>query len=159
MELCRYVANPNINRKLQNLPCASTALIIGGGIAGLSSAIAHSRIGIACEVVEKNNPKEGASSGLTGQVTNDLDELGLYEVVYNAGHPFPHDSGVAAMRDSAGRLLSALLKPANPDGKEGVGIYRLTLINLMAKVATDLGVKIIPGATFTEIDNRLMESQ
>ena len=136
------------------MPCASTALIIGGGIAGLSSAIALSRVGVACEVVEKDNPKEGASIGLTGQVTNALDELGLYELVYKAGHPFPHDSGAAAMRDSTGRILTAGPPRPSPDEKLGVGIYRPAFIDLMTKVATDLGVKIISRTTFTQIDNR-----
>jgi 2-polyprenyl-6-methoxyphenol hydroxylase-like FAD-dependent oxidoreductase len=135
------------------MPCVSTALIIGGGIAGLSSAIALSRIGVACEVVEKNNPKEGASIGLTGQVVNALDELGLYDLVYNAGHPFHHDSGAASLRDSTGTLLSAFPKPTNTDAKLGVGIYRPALIDLMTKVAVELGVKVISGATFTKIDN------
>ena len=136
------------------MPCASTALIIGGGIAGLSSAIALSRVGVACEVVEKDNPKEGASIGLTGQITNALEELGIYELIYSAGHPFPHDSGAATMRDSTGRILAALPQSAKPGEKEGVGIYRPTLIDLMTKVATDLGVTIIQGTTFTHIDNR-----
>jgi 2-polyprenyl-6-methoxyphenol hydroxylase-like FAD-dependent oxidoreductase len=137
------------------MPCTSTALIIGGGIAGLSSAIALSRVGVACEVVEKNDPKEGASIGLSGQATNALVELGLYELVYKAGHPFPHDSGAAAMRNSAGRVLSPGPGRPSPNQKLGVGIYRPALIDLMTKVATELGVKIFPGTTFIEIDNRL----
>jgi cytochrome P450 len=34
------------------MACISRALIVGGGIAGLSAAIALSRIGVACDVVE-----------------------------------------------------------------------------------------------------------
>ena len=136
------------------MPCASTVLIIGGGIAGLSSAIALSRLGISCEILEKSDNKEGASIGFTGQATEALSELGLYDLVYKAGHPFPHDTKVAAMRDAAGNLLSSGPKRDVPSTvKEGVGIYRPTLIEIMSKVATDLGVKIIFGTTFTKIDN------
>jgi 2-polyprenyl-6-methoxyphenol hydroxylase-like FAD-dependent oxidoreductase len=83
---------------------------------------------------------------------NALEELGIYELVYNAGHPFPHDSQAASLRDSTGKLLKALPKPVNTDMKLGVGIYRPTLIRIMTEVAEGLGVSIIPRATFTEID-------
>lgn len=138
------------------MPCVSRALIIGGGIAGLASAIALARIGVECEVFEKHDSKEGASIGILGRAANALDDLGLYDLIYKAGTPFPHDTDVAAMRNSAGDLLSAGPPlPAWQDVKEGVGIYRPTLIRTMTKVALDLGVKIRQGVTFSKIDNQL----
>jgi 2-polyprenyl-6-methoxyphenol hydroxylase-like FAD-dependent oxidoreductase len=104
-------------------------------------------------VIEKNDAKEGASIGLTGQVVNALEELGLYDLVYEAGHPFPHDSGAASLRDSTGKLLNAFPTPKNTDMKLGVGIYRPTLIRIMTEVAAGLGVKMTLGETFTNIDN------
>lgn len=136
------------------MPCVSKALIIGGGIAGLSSAIALARIGVECEVFEKNDSKEGASIGLLGRAANALDDLGLYDLIYEAGTPFSHDSDVAAMRNSAGDLLAPGPPLPTWEGvKEGVGIYRPTLIRTMTKVALDLGVKITQGVTFSKIDN------
>lgn len=136
------------------MACASTALIIGGGIAGLSSAIALTRVGLQCEVLEKGNPKEGASIAISGRSADALVELGIYDLVYQAGTPFPHDSGVVTMRDSTGRQLSrGPARPTWPGAKEAVGIYRPTLIEIMTKVAKDLGVKIRQETTFTEIEN------
>ncbi|HZU65218.1 MAG TPA: NAD(P)-binding protein, partial [Novosphingobium sp.] len=34
------------------MACISNGLIVGGGVAGLSAAIALQRIGVACDVVE-----------------------------------------------------------------------------------------------------------
>lgn len=142
-------------RKHLEMPCVSTALIVGGGIAGLSSAIALARVGVKCEVLEKHDSKEGASIGVLGRAAEALDELGLYDLIYKAGTPFPHDSGAAAMRDPAGNLLSpGPARPTWPGSKEAVGIYRPTLIETMTTVAVDLGVIITQGVTFTEIDNR-----
>ncbi len=46
----------------------SNALIIGGGIAGLSAAVALSKAGVRCDVVEKSTERRGASLGLTARV-------------------------------------------------------------------------------------------
>ncbi|KAL3460093.1 hypothetical protein BJX64DRAFT_290578 [Aspergillus heterothallicus] len=130
------------------------ALIIGGGIAGLSSAIALTRVGVRCEVLEKGNPKEGASIAFSGRAVNALVDLGIYDLVYDAGTPFPHDSQVATMRDAAGNTLSrGPSRPTWPDAKEAVGIYRPTFIEIMMKVAIDLGVQIHIGTTFDKIEN------
>ena len=134
--------------------CASTALIVGGGIAGLSAAIALTRVGVNCEVIEKGNNKEGASIAISGRSAEALDELGLYELVYQAGHPFPHDSTVVSLRNKAGELLSA--PPARPrwaNAKEAVGVYRPTLIQIMTNVAESLGIPIRQGVTFSHITN------
>jgi 2-polyprenyl-6-methoxyphenol hydroxylase-like FAD-dependent oxidoreductase len=136
------------------MACASTALIVGGGIAGLSCAIALTRVGVQCEVIEKGNPKEGASIAFSGRAASALVELGIYDLIHNAGTPFPHDSQVTTMRDAAGNSLSrSISRPTWPDAKEAVGIYRPTLIEIMIKVAIDLGVKIHQGTTFTKLEN------
>ena len=131
-----------------------TALIVGGGIAGLSSAIALTRVGVQCEVLEKGNPKEGASIAFSGRAASALVDLGIYDLVHGAGTPFPHDSQVATMRDAAGNTLSrGPSRPTWPDAKEAVGIYRPTFIEIMMKVAIDLGVQIHIGTKFDKIEN------
>jgi 2-polyprenyl-6-methoxyphenol hydroxylase-like FAD-dependent oxidoreductase len=137
------------------MTCVSSVLIVGGGIAGLSSAIALTRVGVRCEVVEKGDPTVGASIGFAGRATDALVELGLYDRLAAAGTVFPHDSQAIAMRDSAGNLIApGPQRPSWPGAKEVVGIYRPTLFKEMTKAAEELGVVIRQGITFTNIDNR-----
>ena len=139
---------------LKMMTCASTVLIVGGGVGGLSSAIALSRVGLRCEVVEKYDPKEGASIGISGRAADALEELGLYDRFYAAGTPFPHDSQAVSSRDPNGRLLSAgPARPKWPNAKLTVGIYRPTMIDEMMEVAKELGVRILGGVTFSKIEN------
>lgn len=134
--------------------CASTVLIVGGGIAGLSSAIALTRVGVHCDVVERGNPKEGASIAFSGRAAEALDELGIYDLVYRAGHPFAHVSDAVSVRDAAGNLVSAgPPRPQWANAKGAVGIYRPALIEIMIKVATELGVNIRPGTTVSRFEN------
>ena len=138
-----------------SMGCASTALIVGGGIAGLATAIALTRVGVRCEVVEKGNPKEGASLGISGRAADAIAELGIYDLVHKAGKPFPPDSTAASVRDSAGNLLSpGPSRPQWPGAKQPVGIFRPTLIDLMTKVAKELGVEIKYNTTFSLVENR-----
>ena len=70
------------------MACVSKALIIGGGIAGLSAAIALSRVGVTCDVVELTGSPLGASLGVSGRAAEALDELGVYERCYETSRPF-----------------------------------------------------------------------
>ena len=62
-------------------------LIAGGGIAGLSLAIALQRHGIASEIVERSNEwtSDGAGLYLIGLATRALQTLGLLEVAIRSG--------------------------------------------------------------------------
>ena len=57
------------------MACISNVLIVGGGIAGLSAAIALSRTGVQCDVVELGSSWGGASIGITGRAADALGEL------------------------------------------------------------------------------------
>lgn len=132
----------------------SKVAIIGGGISGLAVAIALAQIGVACHLYENGDPKEGASISFSGRAADALEELGLYHLISKKGRSFPPDTGAAAMRDSTGKILTAGPKrPSWPGMKDTVVIFRPTLIDTMAEVARNLGVKVTNGVTFTDIKN------
>ena len=130
------------------MACISKALNVGGGIAGLSAAIALSRAGVQCDVVEVGNSWGGASIGITGRAADALGELGVYDACYAASTPFPRDSTVASQRDAAGQLVSAgPVRPDWPGSKVGLGVYRSALLASLADAAREHGARIRIGVT------------
>ena len=118
------------------MPCLSTALIVGGGIAGLSGAIALARVGVRCEVVELADTHLGASLGISGRAAEALYELGVYDEVYDTGTPFNPESSRASHRDAEGRLISpGPQRPHWPGAKMEVGVYRPILLDIFADTA------------------------
>jgi 2-polyprenyl-6-methoxyphenol hydroxylase-like FAD-dependent oxidoreductase len=133
---------------------ASNALIIGGGIAGLSAALALARVGVHCEVLEIADAPLGASLGLTGRATQALDELGIYEDCRATARVFTPDQTLTSLHDTAGNLLSpAPKRPDLPGIKEGIGVYRPVFLDIMADHARRHGVTIRRGVTAEVIDN------
>ncbi len=96
------------------MACIATALIVGGGIAGLSAAVALARVGVECDVVELAAEPLGASLAFSGRAAEALVELGVYEEVHNTGTPFGPDSTATSLRDAAGRLINP--GPGGPPG-------------------------------------------
>lgn len=138
------------------MACISKALIIGGGIAGLSSAVSLARAGVDCLVVELADAPLGASIGISGRAAEALDELGAYEACLAQGTAFDSDTKVLTQYDAAGTVLSPGPKhpPAWPGAKTAIGIYRPILLQTMADTATELGVTIRKGVTTQTIDDR-----
>jgi 2-polyprenyl-6-methoxyphenol hydroxylase-like FAD-dependent oxidoreductase len=131
----------------------SKALIVGGGIAGLSSAISLSRKGVQCDVVEVGNSWGGASIGITGRAADALGELGVYDECFAASTPFPRDSTVASQFDAAGRLVSpGPVRPDWPGSKMGMGVYRTALLKSLADAAKREGASIRVGVTAKAIE-------
>jgi 2-polyprenyl-6-methoxyphenol hydroxylase-like FAD-dependent oxidoreductase len=132
----------------------SNVLVIGGGIAGLSTAIALSRVGVRCEVVETTEGAPGASIGITGRPAEALAELGVYDRLYERSAVFGADSTAASQFDAAGNLVSpGPQRPQWPGAKDGLGIYRPDLLETLADAARELGVTIRYGVTARQIDN------
>ena len=92
--------------------CISTALIVSGGIAGLSAAVSLSRVGMRCEVVEFGDAPLGASLGLSGRAAKAVDELGLYEGSRETGQPFSRNS--TAVKDLRRRHMPNSERVARP---------------------------------------------
>ena len=130
------------------MSCASRVLLIGGGIAGLSTAIALARRGIHCDVVELSDEPLGASLGISGRAAEALDDLGIYDQLYELATPRARDSKVASFFDATGRLINA--SPERPDwpgSKTALLLYRPVLLAVMAENAQKLGIEIRRGVT------------
>ena len=136
------------------MACASTALMIGGGIAGFSAAIALARVGVKCDVVEIAHAPLGASLGISGRAAEALDELGVYDACYATGTPWGSGTTAASLMDSAGNVISpGPQRPEWPGSKTAMGVYRPTLLKILEEQAERLGVRIERGLTATAIED------
>lgn len=137
------------------MTCISRALIVGGGIAGLSSAIALSRAGVQCDVVDLSDGFAGASIGITGRAADALGELGVHDDCLAASTPFPRDSTVAQQMDADGKLVSS--PPPRPDwpgSKVGLGVYRPAFLKTLSDAAKRAGASIRIGVTVKAIEEQ-----
>ena len=135
------------------MACVSTTLIIGGGIAGLSAAIALSRAGVACEVVEIADSPLGASLGISGRAAEALYELGVHAASLETGRPFTSDMTATYVYNAEGTLLSrGPQRPEWPGAKTAVGVYRPTFLQTLADEALRVGAKIHRGVTAQTIE-------
>ena len=136
------------------MTCASTAVIIGGGVIGLSASIALAKAGVRCEVVEMAAEALGASLGISGRAADALKELGVYDACFKAGKVFEKDSTAAAMMDSAGRMLSPSPKrPEWPGASPTIGIYRPVLARILTDAAEALGVTVTRGLSVDRVED------
>ncbi len=141
------------NERRIDVPCISSALIIGGGIAGLSASIALSRVGVHCEVVELAAEPLGASLGINGRAAEALDELGVYDECFaNSTQWHPGSTALTQMGPDGTVLSAGPSRPRWPGAKTGMGIYRPILLQILADTADSLGVKIHKGVTTQSIE-------
>lgn len=137
------------------MACISKALIVGGGIAGLSSALALGRAGVQCDVVELNATPAGAAIGITGRAADALGELGVYEQCFAGAVAFHRDSTAASQFDASGALISrGPPRPDWPGSKVGMGILRPLLLEALAGGARRAGVKVRIGMSIDAIDEQ-----
>lgn len=126
------------------------ALIVGGGIAGLASAIALQRVGVECDVAEIGDLRPiGAGIGLAGRAPDALDELGVYEQVAATGQPL----GPPVLRDAVGAVITMPPPPPEvPEGKKPLGAYRPIVAEILAKAARRLGANIQTDSSIASIE-------
>jgi 2-polyprenyl-6-methoxyphenol hydroxylase-like FAD-dependent oxidoreductase len=128
------------------------ALIIGGGIAGLTMAHALRRVEIAARVIEagKKSDRLGTGISLLGNALRALDSVGLADACIEAGYGFD----VVVTRDSAGNILAEEWPPRTfrPDRAGAFGIMRPVLGNILEKAATDAGATIDYSTTAVRIE-------
>ena len=137
------------------MACISTAVIVGGGIAGLATAISLQKVGIQCDVVELAMSPLGWSLGLSGRAVDTLVELGIYEECCNTGRSFDPNSTALTMSDAQGNVISkGPQRPSWPGSRPTVGVYRPEFLRILYEAAERSGAKIRRQVTATSIDVR-----
>ena len=134
------------------MACISNALIVGGGIAGLASAISLAKAGVHCDVVEWAAAPLGASLGISGRAAETLVDLGIYEQCYDTSMHFDNPRA-GSMSDAEGRLISpGPERPAWPGAKTGIGVYRPVFLKILQDTALRAGVIVKQRTTTTTIE-------
>ncbi|WP_404478480.1 FAD-dependent oxidoreductase [Novosphingobium sp. BL-52-GroH] len=129
-------------------------LVVGGGIGGLSAAIALSRRGIAVDLVEINTKFTVYHVGIIVQANliRAMKELGLANKLVAAGFPY---RGVE-MCDADGKCLKHVQGPriAGDEYPSDLGMGRPALHKVLTEAVHETTTDIRLGVTFTEIDQR-----
>ena len=136
------------------MACISSALVVGGSIAGMNAAITLAQQGVKVDLIELAEQPLGASLAFSGRAAETLVELGIYDEVHATGTPFGPDSTAASLRDSTGKLISPPPKrPTWPGAVEAVAVYRPVFLKVAAAAAERQGVRIRKGVSYESIDN------
>jgi len=129
-------------------------LIVGGGITGLTAAIALRRQGISVEVIElKHDPAAQTGIGLTllGNALAALDSIGIAQQCVAAGMP----ADDMKLCKSDGSLLMTVPDPmlggAHLPGH--VSLSRKDLHRVLLDAARAAGAHVRLGTSFTQLDN------
>lgn len=127
-------------------------LIVGGGVGGMSLAIALCGAGVRVDLIDIDPDWKAAGAGLTlnGATLRALDRLGVVEQVVAAGH-------VHAGRrifHSSGELIrdTPAYRPANGDLHAMGGIIRPALHAILAHRVKELGTAVMLGVTVDGFD-------
>ena len=129
-------------------------LVVGGGVGGLSAAIALRQAGVAVDVVEKNPAWDVYGVGIIqpGNALRALDELGLAREAVAQGHPMLGD--VTWLADGQTKLAENDWPPLVEGLPPGNGITRPRLHRIFQQHTMDSGADVRTGVTFTAIDER-----
>jgi 2-polyprenyl-6-methoxyphenol hydroxylase-like FAD-dependent oxidoreductase len=127
-------------------------LIVGGGIGGLSAAVALGRLGLDVDLIEKNAQWDVYGVGIIqpGNAVRALDALGVAEECAAQGHPVLgmrswRADGTTALSDNAFPPVLPGLPPSN-------GITRRRLHDILLSAAQKAGADIRTGVTVSELE-------
>jgi len=130
----------------------SKILIIGGGIGGLTSAIALGRQDHAIDVIERDPDWAVYGVGIIqqGNVIRAMKELGLIDDYLDAGFPFEQ---VDVFVPSGAQVASLPMPKLVPGYPAGVGIGRRALHKVLGDRAVEAGARVRLGVTATAFDD------
>jgi 2-polyprenyl-6-methoxyphenol hydroxylase-like FAD-dependent oxidoreductase len=128
------------------------ALIVGGGPAGLTAAIALARRGIAADIVEIQTDWRPAGIGLLVQSPplRAMRSLGLMDAVVAAGYAH-HEIDVCT---PGGDVVAVLpqMQVNEPPAPPAVALARATLHEILVEAARDAGVSVRLGTTIDALE-------
>ncbi len=127
-------------------------LVIGGGIGGLTAAIALRQRGFAVHIIEKDPAWSVYGVGIIqqGNVLRAAGELGVLDQYIGGGFGFDAVEVFAPDGTKVARVPSHRLLPDRP---ANLGISRRTLQKVLADSAIAAGATVRLGVTATDIDN------
>src|SRR3954453_2104338 len=135
------------------MPAVNNVLVVGSGLAGAATAIHLAAAGVAVELVDIKPDVATLGSGITlqGNALRELKALGVWDQVRAAGYPFDV-TGIRAP-DPAGSVVAEIpdAKTGGPDLPAVMGMPRPELARILVDRATEVGVKVRFGTTFTEL--------
>jgi len=125
-------------------------LIVGGGIGGLSTAIALRRAGVAVDLIEIHREWTVHHVGIVmqGNAVRAMVALGIAEKCIAAGFPY----GGIVFRDLAEHMLMDIpgIPVAGPGMPTDLGLTRPALHRILSETALELGTKVRLGTTLAE---------
>jgi len=130
------------------------ALVVGGGIGGLATALALTRGGVSVHVVEKSAAWDVYGVGIIqpGNALRALDQLGLADACVAAGHPIRGDRTTLA--DGVTVLAEHDWPSASPRLPPGNGIPRPKLHEILVSATLDAGAEVSTGITCASFEPR-----
>src|SRR5829696_4190219 len=135
------------------MPAVNNVLVVGSGLAGAATAIHLAKAGVAVDLVEIKPDVAALGSGITlqGNALRELRALGVWDQVQAAGYAFD-TTGIRAP-DPAGSVVAEIAdaKTGGPDLPAVMGMPRPELARILVDRATEVGVKVRFGTTFTEL--------
>jgi 2-polyprenyl-6-methoxyphenol hydroxylase-like FAD-dependent oxidoreductase len=135
------------------MPAVNNVLVVGSGLAGTAVAIHLAAAGVAVDLVEIKPEVSALGSGITlqGNALRELRSLGVWDQVQEHGYAFDV-TGIRAP-DPAGTVVAEIpdAKTGGPDLPAVMGMPRPELARILADRATEVGVKVRFGTTFTEL--------
>lgn len=127
-------------------------LVVGGGIGGLSTAIALRRHGIEVDVAEKYQTDAVLGIGiiLQGNALRALDALGLFEAVSKKGYAYDGFAFFDSQGENRTFLKGDLI--AGPDYPSMMGITRPDYGRILTEAALEAGATIWNNLSITTLD-------
>ena len=125
-------------------------MIVGGGIAGMSTAIMLARSGFNVELVESDPQWKvyGAGITITGPTYRAFDALGLLDELHTEGYGARGDTRICS---ASGQVLSEVHSPPlRKDFPPLGGIMRPKLHDILSKRTLASGVAVKLGITYTD---------
>jgi 2-polyprenyl-6-methoxyphenol hydroxylase-like FAD-dependent oxidoreductase len=135
------------------MPAVDNVLVVGAGLAGAGVAIHLAAAGVAVDLIEIKPEVAALGSGITlqGNALREFRSLGVWEQVEAHGYAFD-TTGIRAP-DPNGTVVAEVsdAKTGGPDLPAAMGMPRPELATILVDRATEVGVKLRTGTTFTEL--------